>query len=158
MLIEVDAGSPPLYVPASDRRNQIMARMPWWRLIAAAAPAAVTGAVAAASGSLALAVAGVALLLLPAVIGVRTWRRLDTSLNETQPVTRHWTITDDGIRVTGPGSARTWRWTAVVAVAASPDAYLMRQEGGIVLDLPRGAMTDAEDDELRRFLTARGLL
>ncbi|GIE82442.1 hypothetical protein Aph02nite_83920 [Actinoplanes philippinensis] len=40
----------------------------------------------------------------------------------------------------------------------SPDVSLMGREGGIVIDLPRGAMTDAEDGELRPFLTDRGSL
>lgn len=156
MLIEVDSRSAPLYVSGPDRRLRIMGRMPWWRLAVVAAPAVLAAAVAWSLRSPLLAT-GAAGLLLPVALGVWLWRRIDTTVNTTGPISRHWKITEEEIRVSAPDSSRTWRWAAVVAIAESPDAYLMRQESGIVLDLPRSAMTDAQEDELRRFLIDRGL-
>lgn len=157
MLIEVDSTGAPLYVSGRDRRLRVMARMPWWRLVVAAIPAAVAAAVAWSSRGPLLAVTAAALLLLPVALGAWLWQRIDT-VNTAQPVPRRWTITEDEIRVSAPDATRTWRWAAVVAVATSPDAYLMRQESGIILDLPRDAMTDSQQGELQRFLTDRGLL
>lgn len=157
MLIEVDSRSAPLYVSGPDRRLRIMGRMPWWRLAVVTAPAVLAAAVAWSLRSPLLAIAAAALLLPPAALGVWLWRRIDATVNTTGPISRHWKITEEEIRVSAPDSSRTWRWAAVVAITESPDAYLMRQESGIVLDLPKNAMTHAQENELRQFLTDRGL-
>ncbi|MFC4072003.1 YcxB family protein [Actinoplanes subglobosus] len=154
----MDSTGAPIYVSGRDRRLRVMARMPWWRLAVATTPAALAAAAAWSARSPLLAIGAAALLLLPVALAARLWQRIDTTVNMAPPVPRRWTITENEIRVSAPDATRTWRWAAVVAVAASPDAYLMRQESGIVLDLPRSAMTDSQQGELQRFLTDRGLL
>jgi hypothetical protein len=103
--------------------------------------------------------AGAALVLLTLIwLSEQAWRRERHAYRDRSPFPRQWVITDDEIRVGGAGSTRAWRWPAVVAVDEHRDVYLLRQDSGIVLDIPRHALTGGQDGELRAFLMERGLL
>jgi hypothetical protein len=74
------------------------------------------------------------------------------------PVTRQWLITDELLRVVDAEQVLTWQWAAVATVELRPTGYLLRQPSGLSIDVPRAALTDAQDGELRTFLARRGLL
>jgi hypothetical protein len=78
-------------------------------------------------------------------------------------VRRQWVITEEFLQVTGAGCTRAWRWPAVRDVKVRPQAYLFFQEDGspvraAAFDVPRKALSAAQEAELRAFLVARDLL
>jgi len=106
----------------------------------------------------ALTAGGALVILAPIGLSERRWRQRRRAYRDLSPVTRRWVITDDEIQESRAGSTRAWRWPLVVAVDQHRDVYIFRQDGGVGLDLPRRALTDDQDRELRAFLTERGLL
>lgn len=86
------------------------------------------------------------------------FRRMRRRPEHPQPTDRYWLITDDEIHTSDAGTARTWRWPAVAQVDVLPDHYLLRPDRGAALDIPRDALTDTQETELRAFLEHRGLL
>ncbi|MFI7602258.1 YcxB family protein [Actinoplanes sp. NPDC049681] len=158
MLIELQSGRTPHYGYGRRRRLRTMAAMPWWRLVGGTVPIVLVAFAAwwwESTGLAVFAAAGFGYALLG---GWLTWRRIAAAIPAARPLDRRWTITEESIRVADGRSAYTWRWAAVVAVEVRPDVYLLRQDGGIALDVPRAALTAAQDGELRRFLGGRGLV
>ncbi|MFC4072002.1 YcxB family protein [Actinoplanes subglobosus] len=71
---------------------------------------------------------------------------------------RRWLLTDDGIESSSELTSAEYAWSTFRFGEATRVAYLLVQDGHVIVDIPRRPLTDDQDAELRDFLSARGLV
>jgi hypothetical protein len=72
--------------------------------------------------------------------------------------TYRYVITEDAVTTSSAEVSGWFVWDTVRRVEERPYAFLLFDVSGGYRDVPRGALSSDQDDELRRFLIGRGLL
>jgi len=70
---------------------------------------------------------------------------------------RRYLITDEAVESTSDSTSVRWSWDAVRSATVMTDVVIIGQDGGVVFDIPRAAMTPEQEQELLDFVDARGI-
>lgn len=138
------------------------AKRPVRQILVLALVAAVTGvgAIAASQGDGVGTLMGFVALIVAAGLPF-TARKvfvIATTVSASFLAPRRYVITDEGLQSVSAATSVHWSWQAVRRVEVQPQAYLFRQDGSSMLDVPREPLTTDQDATLRAFLAERGLL
>ncbi|WP_433796131.1 YcxB family protein [Actinoplanes sp. CA-252034] len=98
-------------------------------------------------------VAGVAVLI---VWQVRLAAMMTVPLAWQSP--RRWLLTDDGVESSSEVTSAEFAWSTFRSGEATKQAFLLFQEGHVMVDIPRRPLSPEQDAQLDAFLSARGLL
>lgn len=71
---------------------------------------------------------------------------------------RRWLLTDEGIESSSALTSTEYAWSTFRFGEAMRSAYLLVQDGHVIVDIPRQPLTADQDAELQAFLSARGLM
>ncbi|MFI7602259.1 hypothetical protein [Actinoplanes sp. NPDC049681] len=102
---------------------------------------------------LALTLAGLALLVVRSR-RVRTMVTVPGSWHSP----RRWLLTDQGLESSTALTSAAHAWSTFRGGKVRDNAYILVQDGPVIVDIPRLPLTREQDEELCAFLTARGLL
>ena len=101
----------------------------------------------------------VALIAVPALlVRARRVRALLLAVPEGWTSPRRYVITEDALESGTELTDTRWQWGAVRTVEVLPQAFLFRQAGGMVFDVPRAPLTAAQEAELLALLADQGLV
>lgn len=108
----------------------------------------------------AVTVIGGGLIVAGLVLLVVRWRRVRAMV--TVPPSwnspRQWLLTDDGLESSSALTSSQHAWSTFRTGTKLETAYLLVQDGNVIIDIPRQPLSREQDGELQSFLTTRGLL
>jgi hypothetical protein len=71
---------------------------------------------------------------------------------------RRWSLTADGLESATELTSVTHAWSTFRAAEVCDNAYLLIQDGPVIVDIPRLPLTAEQDAEVTTFLQERGIL